>query len=110
MSVLVFPEGTRSRTRQLGPFKDGAFKLAIQAGVPVVPIALSGTHDAIPRGSWVFVHHVTAGLSVLPPVDTTGYAPDQAGALRDRVRTMISEEVQRLEALAAAKRQRLRGT
>ena len=99
MSVLVFPEGTRSRTGLLGAFKDGAFRLAIQARVPVVPIALSGTRDAIPRGSWRFEHHVRATLTILPPIETTAYAPDQTDALRERVRSAIADALQRRAAV-----------
>ncbi len=96
MSVAVFPEGTRSHTGLLGAFKNGAFRLAIQAGVPIVPIVLAGTRDAIPRGSWVFLRRVYASLVVLPPMETAGYTLDQAGALRDRVRDAINTELTRL--------------
>ena len=91
MSVIVFPEGTRSRTGELGAFKNGAFNLAIQAGVPLLPVVLAGTRDAIPRGSWVFTRLAEATLTVLPAIETTGYTLDQAVALRDRVRSTISD-------------------
>lgn len=51
-SMVFFPEGTRSRDGTLAPFKMGAFKLASEAGVPVVPITLVGTHRLLPKGSW----------------------------------------------------------
>ncbi len=89
VSVLIFPEGTRSTTGQVGAFKSGAFSLAIQAGVPLVPIALSGSRDAIPRGSWVFLRHVDVSLQVLPAIETAGYTLEQADVLRDRVRHAI---------------------
>lgn len=52
VAVVIFPEGTRSPTGELQPFKKGAFVLAIQAGVPVVPVAVTGTHEIMPKGSW----------------------------------------------------------
>jgi 1-acyl-sn-glycerol-3-phosphate acyltransferase len=52
-SVLIFPEGTRSPDGRLQPFKTGAIMLAIKAGVPVVPVGLNGTHQALPKGSLI---------------------------------------------------------
>lgn len=52
-AVFVFPEGTRSATGELLPFKKGAFRLAIDAGVPVVPLWIDGTHAALPKGSFL---------------------------------------------------------
>ena len=54
VSVMIFPEGTRSTDEDLLPFKDGAFRLAIKAGVPILPLALSGTRDALAKHDWRF--------------------------------------------------------
>jgi len=54
MPVAIFPEGTRSETGELGPFKDGAFRLALEAGADVLPVAVIGTRDALPKHSWKF--------------------------------------------------------
>lgn len=51
-SVIIFPEGTRSHTGELQPFKRGAFLLAAEAGVPVVPCAVQGSFEIMPRGRW----------------------------------------------------------
>src|SRR5687767_1035445 len=74
VSVMIFPEGTRSPTAQLLPFKDGAFRLAIDAGVPILPLALHGTGNALPKHDWRFGQS-TAVVEVLPPVETSGLTP-----------------------------------
>ena len=89
MSVMIFPEGTRSRDGSLRPFKGGAFRLAIDAGVPVLPVAVSGTAGGMPRGGpWVRPCRATARL--LPPVSPSRYGPGGAAALRDEVRARIA--------------------
>ncbi len=69
-SLAIAPEGTRSRTPRLGPFKKGAFHMAMQAGVPVVPIVFRNVLDAMPRDALV-VRPATIEAVVLPPIDTT---------------------------------------
>src|SRR5918995_1323327 len=90
VSVMIFPEGTRSRTSELLPFKDGAFRLAIEAGVPILPLAVSGTRTALPKHGWRFGKSV-AEVRVLAPVDTTGLTLADVPALKSRVRAMIVE-------------------
>jgi len=69
-SVIIFPEGTRSFDYSLGPFKKGAFHLAMQAGVPIVPIVIENAHDAMPRGKNI-VQPSTIRINVLDPIETT---------------------------------------
>ena len=88
VSVMIFPEGTRSPTADLLPFKDGAFRLAIDAGVPILPLALHGTATALPKHDWRFGRS-TAVVKVLEPVETTGLTPADVPALKARVREMI---------------------
>lgn len=88
VSVMIFPEGTRSRGGELLPFKDGAFRLAIEAGVPVLPIVVAGTRHAMAKGSFRF-QHARAAVRVLAPIDTTGMTLDDVPALRERVRAVI---------------------
>jgi len=88
VSVMIFPEGTRSPTRDMLPFKDGAFRLAVDAGVPILPLAVFGTGSALPKHDWRF-NPSRATVRVLEPVDTAGLGPEDVPALRDRVRDVI---------------------
>src|SRR3954467_8771029 len=88
VSVMIFPEGTRSRTRELLPFKDGAFRLAIEAGVPILPLAVSGTATALPKHGWRFGRSA-AEVRVLEPIETSGLTLDDIPALKAKVRDMI---------------------
>jgi 1-acyl-sn-glycerol-3-phosphate acyltransferase len=56
-SVLIFPEGTRTRSGELGKFKRGSLLAALKSGAPIVPIAISGSFNIMPRGTWLFYPH-----------------------------------------------------
>jgi 1-acyl-sn-glycerol-3-phosphate acyltransferase len=90
VSVMIFPEGTRSRTAEMLPFKDGAFRLAIEAGVPVLPIALFGTRRAIARRDWR-IGEAHAVAEILDPVPTTGMTLADVDVLKAAVREVIRE-------------------
>jgi 1-acyl-sn-glycerol-3-phosphate acyltransferase len=93
-SVMFFPEGTRSPDGRVHRFADGAFRLAIQEGVPVLPIAIDGTRDALPKHSvWFRPDPQTIRVRVLEPVDTSAYDPDDARSLQAEVRRRIVEQV-----------------
>jgi 1-acyl-sn-glycerol-3-phosphate acyltransferase len=89
ISVLFFPEGTRSSSGKMNEFQNGAFKLAIKEKKPILPICLIGTRDLIPKGSWIFKGKVSAKLIVLPVVETNGFGPGDFVLLRDAVRDKI---------------------
>ncbi len=89
MSIMMFPEGTRSATGDLLPFKDGAFQLAIRTGAPILPIALAGTHACRPKGS-AAVRMARAIARVLPAIETRGMTEADVASLRDRTRELIS--------------------
>lgn len=89
VSVMIFPEGTRTSSSEMLPFKDGAFRLAIEAGVPILPLAVSGAATALGKHSWRMGRSV-AEVRVLDPVETAGLTVADVPALRDRVREMIA--------------------
>lgn len=92
-SVMFFPEGTRSRDGRVLPFTDGAFRLAIKMQAPILPLALDGTSDALPKHSWRFGPPRTIRLAVLPPVPTTGLQAGDTEALREQVQQAIVAQV-----------------
>jgi len=89
-SVLIFPEGTRTRDGSLGPFKKGGFHLAVRAGVPIVPLALRGTRELMPAGSYLLrAGKVTAIIG--EPIPTQGLSEQDRANLHERVRVVVEE-------------------
>jgi len=87
-SVVVFPEGTRATGGELLPFKRGSFLIAIQAGVPLVPVSLVGVKRRIPRG----LASLTPGevtLRIHEPIETSGRDPETAAQLAEQVRATV---------------------
>jgi 1-acyl-sn-glycerol-3-phosphate acyltransferase len=89
-SVLLFPEGTRSRDGALGAFKKGGFHLAIDAGAPIVPVALRGTRELMPRGS-LLLRPGQVTVTIGEPIPTEDLAPEDRNALLERVHATISQ-------------------
>ena len=89
-SFLIFPEGTRSRTAEMLPFKKGGFIMAIKAQAPIVPVAVSGGRSAMRKGSWV-VRPVMVDVRIGEPVETTGMSLDDRDDLIEIVRTRIEK-------------------
>ncbi len=88
-SFLIFPEGTRSRTADLLPFKKGGFIMAIKAGAPIVPVAIQGGRDAMHKGSAI-IRPVTVSIRVGEPIETAGLDLRARDELIDRVRASIA--------------------
>ncbi|MEW5852254.1 MAG: lysophospholipid acyltransferase family protein [Myxococcota bacterium] len=87
VSVFLFPEGTRSTTGELGAFKSGAFKLAIETQRPILPMVLTGCGEALPKGGWVLGGAEShARLHIMEPIPTQGLTLDDVEKLRDEVR------------------------
>jgi len=86
-SVCLSPEGTRAATIRLGSFKKGAFHLAMQAGVPIVPIVIQNSGDVQPKGD-ILYHPGTVEVEVLPPVDTSQWSVETINEHVSDVRAM----------------------
>ncbi len=97
VSVMIFPEGSRSKTGELNEFAAGAFKLAIEGGYPILPLAVHGTRDALRKNDWRMGRAV-AEVRVLDPIETAGMTRKDLGELRDRVRGIISDARDQLRA------------
>lgn len=94
-SLIIAPEGTRSTTPTLGPFKKGAFRLAMQAGVPIVPVVFRNVLDALPKGG-VVVRPAVIEAVVLPPVDTSSWTVEslehEVGKVRNSYIDILRED------------------
>jgi len=101
VSVMIFAEGTRSPTDELLPFKDGAFHIAIESGVPILPIAIAGTRNCMAKHSFAF-RHAHAKARVLEPISTEGLTRADLPALRDRTRATIDAARRALQRELAA--------
>lgn len=101
VSVLLFPEGTRSRDGRLMPFKKGGFHLAIMAGVPIVPVAIKGTYELLPPNTW-WVRPGPVEIVVAPPVPTAGVADADRGAVLSAVRQQVAARLGEVAADPAA--------
>lgn len=97
VSVMIFPEGTRSRTSEMLPFKDGAFRLAIESGAPILPIAVAGTRNAMAKGTFRFLR-ARALAEVLEPIETHGMTMVDIGRLKALTRERIEAGRRKLAA------------
>jgi 1-acyl-sn-glycerol-3-phosphate acyltransferase len=88
-SLMMFPEGTRSASGELKAFKTGAFELAVAAQVPIVPIAIEGTNDALPKHGFVLRgrHHIT--VTVLPPFEPGASVESATAQARNSIAAVV---------------------
>jgi 1-acyl-sn-glycerol-3-phosphate acyltransferase len=94
LSVWVYPEGTRSKGRGLLPFKTGAFRMAIEAGVPITPMCVSTTHNKIDlnrRDNGVVISEM------LEPIDVSGYKIEDARKLAEHCHTLMASKIKELD-------------
>jgi len=89
-SILIYPEGTRSRDGKLQPFKKGGFRMAVSAGLPIVPVKVSGSRDVVAADT-LRIRPGTITVELFPPIETAGRTVDDIPALMQQVRSaMIS--------------------
>jgi putative phosphoserine phosphatase/1-acylglycerol-3-phosphate O-acyltransferase len=108
-SVVLAPEGTRTVSPKMAPFKKGAFHLAIQAGVPMVPIVIHNAGDVAPKGDFVF-RPATVDVEVLPPVDTSAWKAETVNEHVREVRNMFARVLGQPEVPSKKKPTRRRKT
>lgn len=94
MSIWMFPEGTRSKGKGLLPFKTGAFHIALQAKVPIVPIACSSYFGQVDLNRWDNGELI---VEIMPPISVEGYTPHQIRDLLKHSRQLIAERVAELD-------------
>jgi 1-acyl-sn-glycerol-3-phosphate acyltransferase len=95
-SVIIFPEGTRSFDGKIKTFKKGGFVLTLNAGVPIVPLVISGTWSVMPRSD-LRIRPGRVTLEILPPVDTSQYTRKNKELLMDRIRDLLCEHFEKLQ-------------
>jgi 1-acyl-sn-glycerol-3-phosphate acyltransferase len=101
MPVMIFPEGTRSRDGKMGPFKPGAFRLAIEAQVPILPMAVTGSAYGMPKGS-PWIRPTLVLVRVLEPIETRGMTGADVVSLMATTRERIAVAEAELAARRAA--------
>ncbi len=99
MSVMIFPEGTRSFDGEMRSFKDGAFVLAIRTQTPMLPVVVHGTRSALRKSDWR-MGDAKAEVRVLEIIETTGMTLNDVPALRERVRDAMIAEIAKMRLAA----------
>jgi 1-acyl-sn-glycerol-3-phosphate acyltransferase len=89
VSIWIAPEGTRSKTGQLGPFKKGGFHLALRGGMRILPVSIEGTRFVLPAGGLTVVRGATASVTIGKPIDPADYGKERIGELIAAVRDAI---------------------
>ncbi len=96
MHIMIFPEGTRSADGEIAPFKDGAFRLAIETGRPILPVVVAGTRHALPKDSLVFGSKCKVRMEVLPAIAVDGLSMEDLPVLKERVRSVMAAAYEKL--------------
>ncbi|MDP4280808.1 MAG: lysophospholipid acyltransferase family protein [Bacteroidota bacterium] len=94
-SVIIFPEGTRTRDGHIQPFKSGAFRLAIETGAPVLPIVVKGTFVAIKKGEFLIYKNKNIEAVILDPISTKGFTHKNIKELMEKTSSRIREELEK---------------
>ncbi|ADK82891.1 lysophospholipid acyltransferase family protein [Sediminispirochaeta smaragdinae] len=89
-AVMIFPEGTRSKSEKVGPFKAGSLKLATRSGAIIVPLTIEGTADMFEAKGWITPSRVT--ITINPSIDTKSLSQEERRGLAERLRRTIIDE------------------
>jgi 1-acyl-sn-glycerol-3-phosphate acyltransferase len=104
VSVVIFPEGTRAPAGEMLPFKGGAFVFAIQAGVPVVPVAVHNTAEVMPAHGYLSILGGRVVVEILDPIPTSHTTVDDRGTLKDQARKTLLEALRPVDGGVAERR------
>jgi 1-acyl-sn-glycerol-3-phosphate acyltransferase len=96
VSVMIFPEGTRSKDGNLRSFKKGGFVMAVDSGVPIVPVILRGTWPIMAKSS-LRINRGNVEMEITNPIDTTGYSRETKDELMERVRVAMEDLLKKNE-------------
>ncbi|MGA2482332.1 MAG: lysophospholipid acyltransferase family protein [Candidatus Acidiferrales bacterium] len=93
ISLIVFPEGSRTRDGRVGPFEEGVFRMAVQLGVPIVPVSSVGSFQHHRTGHWM-LYPATIAIHLHDTIETKGMSKEEARALGERVRAIVAGPVE----------------
>ena len=93
ISIMIFPEGTRSVDGEIGFFKRGAFQLAIQNAVPILPVVIDGTTSILPKHGLIFRSGYDVKIKVLDPVNPSSFETGNADILAGRLNSLMKSEL-----------------
>lgn len=95
-SILIFPEGTRSPDGKMQRFREGAFRLAVNLKVPIIPVIIEGTHEALPKKGFIFKKRKKIIVRVLPPVPPSSWGSVDPGQLSQIFQKLMESELIKL--------------
>jgi 1-acyl-sn-glycerol-3-phosphate acyltransferase len=98
ISIMIFPEGTRSKDREIGFFKRGAFQLAMQAGVPILPVVIEGTGGILPKHGFIFGNEYNIKIRVLDPVFPDSFGTENVEELALKMSSLMTRELLEIRA------------
>jgi 1-acyl-sn-glycerol-3-phosphate acyltransferase len=96
VSVMIFPEGTRSKDGSIRQFKKGGFVMAIKSGVPIIPVVIRGTWPIMAKSS-LRINRGDVEMEIAKPIDTSGYSMETKEELMEKVRTVIRQKFENPE-------------
>lgn len=103
ISIMIFPEGTRSPDKEIGFFKRGGFQLAITANVSILPVLIDGTGDLLPKQGLIFSSNHNIIVRVLDPIQPVSFGTVNAEDLAHRIRVLMASELKELRAKTGAR-------
>ena len=91
-SMVIFPEGTRSKGKTMGEFKAGSLRIAIKANVPIVPVTINGSFKLMEQNGFI-IKPAEVDIIISEPIETFGLIKEQANALHEKVRSIIASNI-----------------